>query len=177
MTPRSHVTSAVSTANRYSSSSTNSRGSSGGSAGQRRPRLGHLRRQPPCAQLELGPGLLGRQPEEDRQGGQELGVVAVGGVKHLAQPVAGDLAAGVGDGVYDAVGIALDLNRVGHLDEPVAFEALERLVEAGPGADVDHAVLAGGLELLLHPVDVHRPFHEVPEDHEAEGRAAGGAWR
>ena len=45
----------------------------------------------------------------------------------------------------------------------VALEPLDGLVEAGARAHVHHAVLAPLAEELLHPVDVHRLRHQLPE--------------
>ena len=86
----------------------NSRGSPGAAAQAAACDVGELGLEPLGAQLELGAGVLGRQPEQDRQRGDELGVLALGRREHLAQPLLRDLAPGVGDGVDDAVGIALD---------------------------------------------------------------------
>ena len=80
---------------------------------------------------------------------------------------------GVGDRVLNPVRVALDAGRLRYLDEPVSLQPLDRLIEARPGPHVDHAVLALGLEQLLHPIHVHRLVHQLPQDSQGESRAAG----
>ena len=75
MTPRSHASSVSSIAARYSSSSRNSRGNSGGAASGR-PCSRSARREPLGPELELRPGFLGRQAEQEREGNDELGILA-----------------------------------------------------------------------------------------------------
>ena len=92
--------------------------------------------------------------------------------QHLAQPLPRDLAAGLGDRVHDAVGVALAAHRLVHLDQAEPHQPLERLVEARPRAHVDDPVLALLLEQLLHPVDVHGLRDELPQHDQAERRSA-----
>ena len=164
MTPRSHASSVSSIAARYSSSSRNSRGSSGGAASRARLALGQLRRDPLGPEFELRAGLLDRQAEQKREGNDELGILAARLAEHLSQPFLRRVVAGVGERVHRPVRIALLVGRLGHLDQAVALQSLDRLVQAGPRADVDDPVLALRLEQLLHPVDVHGLREQLPED-------------
>ena len=68
------------------------------------------------------------------------------------------------------------MDRLGNLYQPVTHEALDRLIQAGPGPHVDDAVLSLGLDQLLHPIDVHRLLEQDPENDQAQRRASGCLW-
>src|ERR1700712_2743157 len=125
------------------------------------------------ARAQGGEGLGDRDEREVGEGGGELAELGARGHEHVDGPLAGGPAAGVGrgvDGPFGTGGLALD-GVPG--DEPVAFEAVDRLVELGALTHVDHAVLAALPDELLHAVRVHRLLDGECEHREGEAGPLG----
>src|ERR687884_1029958 len=90
----------------------------------------------------------------------------------LAQPVPGRLAPLLSQLVDGPLRPLFVPRSLGDRDQPLALQAVDRLVNAGPLPDVDDLVLAALLDELLHAIRVHGRLVQEPEHGQGQRRAA-----
>ena len=124
------------------------------------------------AALELVARIFGVEQRQEGKAGAECREFARGLGEQRMQPRLPGRVSGFGQRVQRALGKRAVALGIVHGDQPVAQQPVDRLVEARALPHVDDFVVTAGLQLLQHPVRMHRRFGERREDRERKRRRA-----
>src|SRR6266567_2956983 len=122
------------------------------------------------APLERGQGLGRCQSEYEGKGRRKLGKLVARRGDHLRQPLVADPEAFLGQRVDRPLGESLIALSLADGDETAIAQALDRLVETCPLADVNYRVLAPSLHPALNRVRVQRTTAQHAEDRQVQRR-------
>ena len=167
-TLRAQSSSALSSTSACSFCSRNRRGLVGLRGGAQRFEAFALRVEPCDSKLELVAGVFGVEQRQERETGAERREVTRGFREQRMQPRLPGRVPGLGQRIQRALRKRAVALGVVHGDQPVAQQPVDRLVEAGALAHVDDFVVSARLQLLQHPVGMHRRFGERREDGQRE---------